>query len=1226
MSRDRERIKQPLPAGTTQKEGRQRLRWLDFLRGPESRKGPVGEEQERLRSHVAHASKVLPPKGPIHAFVAQNPLQGLEELPFDHAVREAQRLLKGQGYLSNEAFRRIYASGRITKDDLVRALETQVPHLTRHPPIEVGGQRVEARDVCLAQLLHGIDPLPHGTLRWQVSHGKATRRFRADLPLETRANLLQRASQDLQMGISRLGEALTLPALQQQRERELEAYAVSSLWAAVLAKLELGDPASLEDEEAHGVEALLRRVLAVARDGLHQHDQRADLVRNAREALERDIGRIGPEYTLGDFCQRLTGVSITGPINDQMIRWCAAFLDEGLAGWPMPHRERGFYDAWRKLAERDLTCWFLGVKDSRKKIRQLPSHPEDAVIQSLRIMGIPEECWTGYLTLHLAALPGWAGMVRWRETHPLYEMQKLYPIDLTQYLAVRLFYERELVSTLCRKEWGIEGTVTSLHSYFQAHPGEYFARSQIAAGGLPDLLAGGVVRTGRGAITLNWDAFTHPSYDGMQKARGLSRSEQWLRFAEMLHVYRQGEGPERHHLHTVCHDAWRLFQLAQLLRLTAEDIRAFSVGEAKALLTLLDDLQPATHGPIWLQAYETHYRDQLLTLLDGDRKPTRRKGRPRAQVIFCLDMREEGIRRHVEAQSEAYETFGTAGFFHIPMIFRSLATGAAKPSCPIPIDPRHTVTEEARPGQDTLEARHEHRKKWKEALHGIYHRLETNFTTAYSLIDLLGIPFGTTVLGRTLLPHKWRALNVTFRDKLIPPVRTFLRVDRPTEDEARELLVTRDRDRILEIVLKRARRKHLSDGLSAEAIEELRLVILGERSSDGQTQVARLLNLSPAEEQALIDELRQNGLDPRHRAAQLAEFHTLGFSPEEQADLGEAQLRMIGLTRDFARLVLFCGHGSTTENNPYAAAYHCGACGGNRGGPNARAIAAMLNNPGVRNLLRRRGMAIPDDTHFLGAEHDTAADRFTYFDLEDLPPTHREEFERLAHDLYQACGRHAQERCRHLPRAPANPTPEEALRHVQARSVDWAQVYPEWGHAGCAVMLIGRRDLTRGLCLDRRIYLQSYDPDQDPDGTILAEIMAAFIPVVRGITLDYYFSYVDSGINGVFGAGTKAIHNVVGLIGVMQGAGSDLRPGLPAQGVAPLHEPMRVHLIIEAHPARVSSIIERYKVLKDLFENQWAHLIAWVPGTRKFMRYQPGGRWETLSPGTGVLTMAEQQG
>jgi len=1255
-------------AEAVEQDNQQPFRWLDFLRGPEGRKGPAGEERERLRSQVARARTVLPPKGPIHGFVAQNPLQGLEYLPFDRAVTQAQRLLGGQGYLSNEEFRRLYGCGRITRDGLGRAVETAAPHLTMRPPIEVRGRRVEARDVCLAQLLHELTPLPHGTLRWQVFHAKATSGFRQDMPPETRMMLLQQAAHDLETTLARVGEEWTLaewihahttldleghirerigeavragaarmtqisrtprdhsyrcledlqipqsqqasylysiekhysmlwetdrnapvtreefaalwlheerqllrslprrslgsggtlPAIARHCRQDLERYAVSTLWAAVLMKLGLADPVAFQDQEARVAEAHLHQVLAVARDGLPQRGLRADLVRSAREALERDIERIGPEWTVGGLCHRLTGTHITGAINDQMIRWCAAFLDEGLAGWPMPDRERGFYEAWRKVAERDLTCWFLGIKGFSKKIRQLPSHPEDAVIQSLRTMGIPEKVWTEYLTLHLAALPGWAGIIGWRETHPIYEMQQHHPIDLTQYLAVRLFYEVELVFTLCREEWDIEGTVPALHAYFLAHPGEYVARSQVMAGGLPDLMAGGVVRTAQGRIALNWDTFTHRGYGDMRRARGLSREDQWFRFAEMLYVDREGGGEEHHAIERVYHDGWRLFHLAQILGLSAEDIRALPPEAPETLLGLLDELPPATHGPIWLEAFETHYRDQLLALLGQHQRIPERKGRPRAQLIFCLDMREEGIRRHVEAQSEEYETFGTAGFFTMPMILRPLATGIAKPSCPIPIDPRHTVVEGLHAGQGTREARHTYRKKWKEALHGIYHRLETNFATAYSLIDLLGVPFGITVMGRTLLPRKSRVLTATLRDTLIPPVRTSLRVDRPTEDETREEL-------------------------------------------------------------ALIDELRANGLDARHHAARLAEFDALGFSLTEQVDLVEAQLRMIGLTRrGMARLVLFCGHGSTTENNPYAAAYHCGACGGSRGGPNGRAIATMLNSPKVRAVLAERGIRIPEDTYFLGAEHDTAADRFTYFDTEELPPTHREEFRRLAHDCIQACGAHAQERCRHLPRAPRDPTPEQALRHVHTRSVDWAQVYPEWGHARCASMVIGRREWTRGLPLDRRAYLQSYDPDQDPDGSILTEIMAAFIPVVRGIALDYYFSYVDSGINGVFGAGTKAIHNVVGLIGVMQGAGSDLRPGLPAQGVAPLHEPMRAHLIIEADPARVGSIIAQYKVLKDLFENQWAHLIAWNPRTGEFMGYTRDGVWQSLEPREGA--------
>ena len=79
----------------------------------------------------------------------------------------------------------------------------------------------------------------------------------------------------------------------------------------------------------------------------------------------------------------------------------------------------------------------------------------------------------------------------------------------------------------------------------------------------------------------------------------------------------------------------------------------------------------------------------------------------------------------------------------------------------------------------------------------------------------------------------------------------------------------------------------------------------------------------------------------------------------------------------------------------------------------------------------------------------------------------------------------------------------------EGRAADLAQPRPEYGHATNAFCIVGRRTRTRGLFLDRRAFLVSYDPTQDDDGAILARIMAAVVPVVAGISLEYYFSYVD---------------------------------------------------------------------------------------------------------------------
>ncbi|UXA18737.1 DUF2309 domain-containing protein [Mycobacterium sp. SMC-4] len=345
----------------------------------------------------------------------------------------------------------------------------------------------------------------------------------------------------------------------------------------------------------------------------------------------------------------------------------------------------------------------------------------------------------------------------------------------------------------------------------------------------------------------------------------------------------------------------------------------------------------------------------------------------------------------------------------------------------------------------------------------------------------------------------------------------------------------------------------------------------------------------------------------------------------ERALFAEAALTTMGLTRDFGTLVVFCAHGSTTENNPYQASLDCGACGGQAGGPNARTAATILNQADVRDALRGCGIDIPQRTVFVAAQHDTATDRVVVLDRHLVPPTHRGQLERLEADLATAGAALAAERCATLPGARRPRSPKRTARHVATRSADWAQVYPEWGLAGNAAFIVAPRSVTRGIDLQRRAFLHSYDAATDADGTALETILTAPLVVAQWINCQYYFSTVAPA---AFGAGSKTIHNVVGTAGVLSGHDGDLRLGLPWQSLAEgerlVHEPQRLLAVIQAPLDRIDTVVERNPLLQRMFGNDWVAVAAREDSTAGWQRWTRAG-WRTWTEAADPEPITEKE-
>jgi len=343
-----------------------------------------------------------------------------------------------------------------------------------------------------------------------------------------------------------------------------------------------------------------------------------------------------------------------------------------------------------------------------------------------------------------------------------------------------------------------------------------------------------------------------------------------------------------------------------------------------------------------------------------------------------------------------------------------------------------------------------------------------------------------------------------------------------------------------------------------------------------------------------------------------------GFSFQEMADRVANVLGPAGMHRELARMVVILGHGSTSLNNPFVSAYCCGACGGRSGAPNARLFALMANRPQVRTLLRQKGILVPEDTCFVGGYHDTCNDNIDLYDTDRIPGDHQADLEQVRRSLDKARAMSAHERTRRFEAAKGPLSAEEGLRHVQERAEHLGEPRPEYGHCTNAVAVVGRRESTRGLFLDRRAFLVSYDAIKDPEDKALAAVLGAVIPVCGGINLEYYFSTVD---NEGYGCGTKLPHNISGLLGVMNGYQGDLRTGLPLQTVE-IHEPVRILFVVETSPERVLKVIHANPLLTEFLENRWIRLASLDPISARILIYRGKENWEPLEGDEEPLPIA----
>ena len=790
-------------------------------------------------------------------------------------------------------------------------------------------------------------------------------------------------------------------------------------------------------EVARGDLAEQARARLLGAEPSRQAEQRA--VRGLWEACLSGVSRVAPRTCSPkvpvrhrDLLLAALGVDPDALVHPLLIRLCAAYLDQGLAPWPMPDRRLGFYRCVTRLYGLPLgspTPWIRAARRLLADEMAKGWSAEESIERSLAQLGVQPDEWEQYLVATALALRGWAGMMRQVEQRPDRVPVHAPPATLADFLAVRLLLDRAAASETVRAELGAPIDLSHLRSAL--------------VGRLPAPAA--------------------------------------------------SSDPER---------AWPLFHLSQILGRRAGEVSGLGPERVGLVLEEIERFDGVTRRRILHLAYERKLRSQFYdAIATHDVAP---RDLPRFQGVFCLDEREESIRRHLEEVAPACETFGVAGFFGIPMYYRAAGEMHARPLCPVGIRPEHEVEEIQLKEAALWGLRARFRRAWGHLGLGM----------ALGSRSIVRGALGTALLGAlAAIPLLFRVLSPRLAARMLHGGRSFLG----------------------------------GGGLHRLALER----------RDGPATLGRYA----------------------------------GFTFDEMTVIVRGLLEETA-PASFAPLVLIVGHGSTSLNNPHESAHDCGACGGGRGGPNARAFAWMANHEEVRRQLAAHGMPIPDGAWFVGAEHNSSTDGVEYFDLDLVPQETWPRLREAMDSLEEARRRNAHERCRRFRAAPFWYGKQLCLAHVESRAEDLAQTRPEYGHASNAFCVVGRRGRTRGLFLDRRAFLVSYDPaTDDADATVLARILAGVVPVVAGISLEYYFAYVDP--TG-YGCGTKLPHNVTALLGVMDGHASDLRTGLPLQMIE-IHEPVRLTLLVETSVATLDRLIRANAALEQLVSNRWIVAAALDP-------------------------------
>ena len=383
----------------------------------------------KLKSLVERSGTLLPAQGPLSGFAFLNPLQGLEDLPFEEGIMKGARLFGCRPYMSEDVYRDKLATGRIVLEDICAVLQSELAD-TATTPVTPSGTRFDMR---LAMLQHPLRSAPPEELRWFIAETNALTRFSEETSTKTRTRLLEATRHWV------MREVLSRADEPAGNERSAN-YRTGAQWVAD--SVERFGGTSMEGWDESTWEAFTLQLLwRVCREGVELVEIRpappSHFVRHRELLLE----------VMGDDSDLL--------VHPVLIRFCAAFSDQGISDWVLPDRERGFFRSFCTLYQSQAgraERWMRPLSKELGRLDATGTTPLACIRESLEDLGVPEDRWGDFIEATVLALRGWAGMIWQMEVREDRVAKPAPQGSLIEFVAVRLLLERGVASMAVRAE------------------------------------------------------------------------------------------------------------------------------------------------------------------------------------------------------------------------------------------------------------------------------------------------------------------------------------------------------------------------------------------------------------------------------------------------------------------------------------------------------------------------------------------------------------------------------------------------------------------------------------------------------------------------------------------------------------------------------------------------------------------------------------------------------